>query len=141
MPPRPQPRQARPPSAGGQYASAQYEGAQYEGGQHAGGDRRYVQAERRYDDGRRGYPDRDHGYGDGQHGYPGDEPWLEDPRGAGRDGPWWDPDSWAGWQHWLIAIGVALAAAIIGAALVLLTGAHPGASAAAAVFLRLSAAG
>lgn len=59
-----------------------------------------------------------------------EEPWLDDSRGPRLDGPWWDPDSWPGWQRWLIPVGVAVLAAAIGAALVLLTGMHPGASAA-----------
>jgi hypothetical protein len=59
-----------------------------------------------------------------------EEPWLDDSRGPRLDGPWWDPDSWSGWRHWLIPVGVAVLAAAIGAALVLLTGMHSGASAA-----------
>jgi hypothetical protein len=60
----------------------------------------------------------------------GEEPWLDDARGARLDGPWWDPDSWPDWRRWLIPVGVAVLAAAIGAALVLLTGMHAGASAA-----------
>jgi hypothetical protein len=58
------------------------------------------------------------------------EPWRDDSRGPRLDGPWWDPDSWSGWRHWLIPVGVAVLAAAIGAALVLLTGMHSGPSAA-----------
>jgi hypothetical protein len=60
----------------------------------------------------------------------GEEAWLDDPRGPVIDGPWWDPDSGPNWRRWLIPVGVAVLAAAIGAALVLLTGLHPGASAA-----------
>ena len=61
---------------------------------------------------------------------PGEEPWLDAHREPALDGPWWDPDSWPDWRRWLIPVGVAVLAAAIGAALVLLTGIHPGASAA-----------
>jgi hypothetical protein len=60
----------------------------------------------------------------------GEEAWLDEARGPGLDGPWWDPDSWPGWRRWLIPAGVAVLAAAIGAGLVLLTGLHTGASAA-----------
>jgi hypothetical protein len=66
-------------------------------------------------------------YPDGQAGR---ERWLDDPRGLRLEGPWWDPDSWPGWRRWLIPVAVAVLAAAIGAALVLLTGTHPGPSAA-----------
>jgi hypothetical protein len=82
-------------------------------------------------DGRPGYAGRQSGYLGGQPGVaPYEEPWLDDPRGQRLDGPWWDPDSWPGWRRWLIPVGVAVLAAAIGAALVLLTGMHTGASAA-----------
>jgi hypothetical protein len=71
------------------------------------------------------YPNR---YSDSQ---ADEEPWLDDSRGLRLDGPWWDPDSWPGWQRWLIPVGVAVLAAAIRATLVLLTGMHSGASAAA----------
>ena len=78
------------------------------------------------------YAGRQPGYAGGQQGgAPYEEPWLDDPRGPQLDGPWWDPDSWPDWRRWLIPVGVAVLAAAIGAALVLLTGMHSGASAAA----------
>ena len=49
---------------------------------------------------------------------------------AGRDWGPVVPDSWPDWRRWLIPVGVALLAAAVGAALVLLTGMHAGASAA-----------
>ena len=88
----------------------------------------------------RGYPDRQRHYGSGRREVPYEEPWPDDSRGPQLDGPWWDPDSWPDWRRWLIPVGVAVLAAAIGAALVLLTGLHPGASAASGALLRASAA-
>jgi hypothetical protein len=64
----------------------------------------------------------------------GGKPARGGPRGYRSEGRWWDPDAWSGWQHWLFALGVAVAAALIGAALVLLSGAHHSAAAAAGIF-------
>jgi len=114
-----------PPPAG-RSGGERYTGAQP---RYAAGDRGYQSGPSGYLGGQRGYPDRDRGYPQEQRGY-ADEPGLDGPRASRRDGRWWDPDSWAGWQHWLIAVGVAVAAALIGAALVLLTGTHASASAA-----------
>jgi hypothetical protein len=126
------PRAAPPPWAPGRPPADQFGGDQYAGGQHgyAGGDRGYVSAQPGYLTGQTGYADGRGGYPGGQRGLPDEEPWLDDPRGSRLDGPWWDPDSWPGWRRWLIPVVVALLAAAIGAALVLLTGMHQGASAA-----------
>jgi hypothetical protein len=101
---------ATPPWAATPPPAAQFAGDQYAGG-------------------RPGYPGWDRRYARGQPRYP-DGQWPDDPRGPRREGPWWDPDSWPGWRRWLIPVAVAVLAAAIGAALVLLTGTHPGASAA-----------
>jgi hypothetical protein len=127
--------------ASGQYASGQYAGGQHAGGQHAGGQYGDPSGGAGHLGGQAGYTGPRHGfagswdradptrsmYPDGQ---AGQEPWLDDARRPRRDGPWWDPDSWPDWRRWLIPLGVAVLAAAIGAALVLLTGTHPGVSAA-----------
>jgi hypothetical protein len=129
------PRPTAPPPAG-----------QFGGDQYIGGQRGYAGGQPRYAHGQRDYPacsaePWSPGYSSGRQGsaepmrslYPdsqaGEEPWLDDSRGPRLDGPWWDPDSWPGWRRWLIPVGVAVLAAAIGAALVLLTGTHPGVSA------------
>jgi hypothetical protein len=156
--PRASPWRATPPPAD-QFGGAQYASGQpgyvngdlgYADGQpgYIDGDLGYAGRDRGYAIGQRNYLSGQPGYADNQRGYAGDqssadpmrslypdsqadeEPRLDDSRGPRLDGPWWDPDSWSGWRHWLIPVGVAVLAAAIGAALVLLTGMHSGASAA-----------
>jgi hypothetical protein len=159
MPPRPHPRQAGPrqavpgqarPSSAPPWASVPPPAGRSAADRYTGGQPRYA-GDRGYPTG--AYPGGQRGYAGGPRGFgaepsrgfhsagqEGDEPWLTAPRAPRRDGRWWDPDSWSGWQHWLIAVGVAVAAALIGAALVLLTGTHASASAATGLPLPLIAA-
>ena len=129
---------------------------QFDGGQYMGAQPSYADRHPRHGGGQRGYRGEDPGRLAGGRGYAGtrgsagtggrhsadpmrafrpgtqsgEESWLDAHREPTLDGPWWDPDSWPDWRRWLIPVGVAVLAAAIGAALVLLTGMHSGASAA-----------